>query len=332
MELLLLMIAVLFYLIIGYTALFLGIVTSIISFSRLRHRFVIYWVLFVIEHALIVTFFGYLQWVFYLIGWSIGQLYLPSYFDGSELTGLRSSRWFRRLRLWRVLHWWTDFKHLSPDIIHGPSLIAVHPHGFLPVSVALGFVLVGQGDHPIIDDKTGKDPLIAVTRIVFWIPVIRELCLWGGCIVADKESMIGVLLHGRRSLIVVPGGLREGTSLNHDKLRLEFCHWGFLDIARKAGVTILPIFAQGENRVWIVMPGWSRIQRLASHIALYPFPTIFIPFLFPHELRLRCGGTSSSRILLSDNLGSSNLDTRQNFTDIMKGLVCEYEHPDDIDL
>lgn len=322
MELLLLAFAIGFYLFAGYTAAVMGFTSALFSLARPRLGFARYWTLWTLEHAIMIALFSYAQWVPYALGQAAGRIYLPSYADGSERTGARASRWFRRLRVWRLLHWWTDFR-ADPLERDAPALFAVHPHGFLPVSVALGFALVGRGG-PIVRDGTGRDPLIAVTLIVFWIPFVREIFLWAGCVAAERESMIAILRE--RSLVVVPGGLRESTLHDHEKLRLLFCHWGFLEVARKARVHVVLLFAQGENRVWVVMPGWTRLRRLASRVAFYPFPTLFIPFLFPHELRLR----HDPELVLDDPRPDAS--SRELFERYMRELVARYEHPEDIDL
>lgn len=323
MELLLLALAAGFYLFAGYTAATLGFATALLSLARPRLGFALYWGLWALEHALLLSLFGRAQWAPYALGQAAGRAYLPWYADGAELTGARSSRWFRRLRAWRALHWWTDFR--APDLLarREPALFAVHPHGFLPVSAALGFALVGRGG-PIVEDGSGLDPLIAVTRVAFWAPLLRELFLWAGCVVADEEVMVAAL--ARRSLVVAPGGLREGTAHDHEKLRLLFGHWGFLRVAHRAGADVVPLFAQGENRVWIVLPGWARLRRFASRVALYPFPTLFVPFLFPHELRLRYDPSFAMRDPRPDEASRLLFEAR------VRALVERHEHPDDIDL
>ena len=322
MELLLMTFALGFYLFTGYTAAVLGFALALFSLARPRLGFVGYWMLWTFEHALMCVFFGYVQWIPYAIGQVVGRLYLPSYADGAERTGVRASRWFRRLRVWRILHAWTDFRsevHPRETV----ALFAVHPHGFLPVSVALGFALVGRGG-PIISDGSDRDPLIAITRLVFWIPFVREIFLWAGCVTAERAVMVAILRE--RSLVVVPGGLRESTVLDHARMRFLFCHWGFLSVAREASVSIVPIFAQGENRVWVVMPGWSRLRRFATRAMLYPFPTLFVPFLFPHELRLRHDPKLELEAPENDEI------SRESFEKHMRELAERYEHPEDIDL
>jgi len=205
-----------------------------------------------------------------------------SYRDGSEYSGARASRWFRRLRIWRVLHWWTNFRPLNEvfQAHHPRCLFAVHPHGFLPIAILLGFALPGCAGsiHGAVD------PLIATFWIPFWIPIIRDLFLWSGGIVADKDAMIRAL--NRCSVVVAPGGLHEGMLHDHHKLAFSFKHMGFLDVATKAAVPVVPVFAQGENRLWFILPIFRALRNQFYQFFSVPFPTIFIPFIFPHDLRL----------------------------------------------
>lgn len=329
-------IAFVFYLAIRFTQSVLGFSSALIHLARPRLGFSVYWTLRVLEHSLAFRFFDIEQWLVYLLGLAIGAAYYPFYADGSERTGARASRWFRRMRVWRLIHWWTDFEIGDGSTIEVAerTLFAVHPHGFVPVSVALAFAIVGKGG-PIVRLAKGAtdsvwrcapspDPLIATTFIVFWIPFLREIFLWAGCIVADEEVMIEALK--TRSLVVMPGGIGESTLYDHNKLRISFEHSGFLRVAEAAGVSVQPMFAQGENRAWVVLPGWRAFRRFVSRRIWYAFPTPFVPFLFPHELRLRY---SKDRLMIRPR---NTPEVKASFSSCVLELVTRYEDPEDIDL
>jgi len=278
-----------FYIIKSYSAGVLGFCFALLSNNRKYLNFIIYWGINLLIHIfLFYFFFREISTILaYIIGQLIGRLYYSSYYDNSETTGKRSSRWFRHLRCWRLLKLWFGFEYLNLSPHHkklddnDPLLITVHPHGFIPIGIIVGLVLTDSNDHIF-----GRDLLFATTRLVFWIPILREICLWSGGIIADRDVMINILKKEKRSLVLSPGGVGESCLLDHTKVEISFEHWGFLEVALKANVSILPVFSYGENRIWVVFPGWRMIRRRIASICGYAFPTIVFPFLFPHQLKL----------------------------------------------
>ena len=290
MELLFLTLLFGFYLFSGYSAAVLGFVVALLSLSQGYLGRIVYWFLWLLFHVtLLFMLFSPIHWIPYIFGSLVGYAYLPSYTDGSERTGKRASRWFRRLRIWQLLHWWMNFNVIDPETDEHKDirLYAIHPHGFLPVSAALAFSIPGQFGE--IELSGRPDPLLALTGVLFWIPFLRDIFLWAGCVDAIEEVMIEVLK--TRSLVVAPGGIREGMLHDHNTLRLYFGHQGFLRAATKANVRVVPVFARGENRIWVALhvPGWEWIRQACTKRFRYPFPMLFVPFLFPHDLTLFIG-------------------------------------------
>lgn len=322
MDALVLIAAWIFYLFAGYSAAILGFFDALLTLARPRLGAAIYWSTRFLEVGAICWL---IRWdhawaIGYALGFSAGWAYRPSYADGSERTGARSWRWFRRLRVWRLLHWWVDFRP-SPEVSEfiAPHLFAVHPHGFIPIGVMLQFMLPGRQGNMIRPlARPLLDPLVATTSILFWIPIAREFCLWIGCVVADREAMVATL--ETRSLVVMPGGVGEMVAHDHDRLAMKFEHFGFLEVAIQANVDVVPMFSQGENRAWIVLPGSRAFRRLAARFIGWPFPTLPVPFLFPVEMRMRASSVSP------------RIGTRERFVRDMRDLVVAHECLEDIDL
>jgi 2-acylglycerol O-acyltransferase 2 len=261
-------------------------------------------------------------------GAAAALLYAPSYYDGAERTGARASRWFRRLRFWRALRWWTGFEARWPDPgpdglggIAGPAVVAVHPHGFLPVSAAIAFALVGA-PGPVIPGLA-RDPLLAVTSLLFLAPGVRELALWSGCVDASRDVLLELLRAGR-VVVLAPGGIREGVEHDHDVLRLYFGHVGFLSLARRAGARVFPAFASGENRLWVAAPGLRTLRAAVASRLLYPFPMLFLPVPFPHKLALLVGPAVDGVRDAADLAGAS-----EAFESAVWSLVESCESPED---
>ena len=274
MEIILVILAMLLYVFYWQTAIVCGFVMTLVSPFALPVLLLLFYQS--MELYILVSLF---------IGSCAGWFYRPSYYDGAEYTGERSWRWFRRLRLWRLLHWWTNFNAqvdpMTRTQITKPCVIAVHPHGFLPIGSLLEFCLPGTQLPKV-------DVLVATLEMIFSIPGLRELFLWSGAIVARRDCMLKILEKGK-ALVVVPGGLREGMLHDHNHLRMCFDHQGFIEIAQAANVPLIPVFAQGENRLWFIIPVFTGLRKWFYRHTRVPFPTFFVPFIFPHELNMRYG-------------------------------------------
>lgn len=189
------------------------------------------------------------------------------YYDRSEYDGRRNWPTFRRHRYWDivkqyfggVLMHYTDGK--PPD--NQPVLYCVHPHGLMALTTIFAFGVHGSNR----DGKTA----IAGTRILLWMPIIRDLFLWLGGIDCSREHIEHALLDQKRSVVLLPGGVREmvGTDAVYDK------HEGFLRLAIKHDIPLIPIYARGEAaavKTWCPLP---RLREWCLDNVGYPFPTIF---------------------------------------------------------
>lgn len=215
-------------------------------------------------------------------GFLLGFAYAPSYFDGSERTGTRSWPWFRALRFWIVLRAYFGFE--GPEIPEEKVLWIVRPHnGFIPVAPVLAFMLVGR---PL----SGREPFVAVSSLLFFFPVLREIALWSGAVEAGAEVMKS-LLAGGRSVALLPGGVAEGIAQTEDRTTFSFEHRGWKRVAEEAGVRVVPAYAEGDNGVWLVLSCARKMRMRLAKIARYPFPQIVVPFPFPSRVRLLAGST-----------------------------------------
>eukprot|EP01129_Flabellula_baltica_P003836 TRINITY_DN13566_c0_g1_i2.p1 TRINITY_DN13566_c0_g1~~TRINITY_DN13566_c0_g1_i2.p1 ORF type:complete len:108 (+),score=10.79 TRINITY_DN13566_c0_g1_i2:71-394(+) len=85
--------------------------------------------------SIFIFLVGYLSGSF--IGFLVGLIYGKFYYDHSERTGHRISRWFKKLCVWDYLH--TYFKleviydYEYDDAITN-AVIAIHPHGLSTLS------------------------------------------------------------------------------------------------------------------------------------------------------------------------------------------------------
>lgn len=239
----------------------------------------------------IFYYFAVARWALVLgavAGSFLAFLYSSSYNDGAEFEGSREWRWLRERRLWLTIQRLFDldvvFDGFDPDDIpnDGGAILAGHPHGFFHVSGVLAIVFHGGRFGEVLKDR--RRPFACVTRHVFWIPVVRELALWGGCVDAGRETVTKLLDRGEL-LALVPGGVQEMIVQREHELRLYTKHRGCFRVAYERQVPIIPVFQRGENRVFLTFSRWPKVQEFFAHRIGYPFPAIYVgPFREPLTL------------------------------------------------
>ena len=125
---------------------------------------------------------------------------------------------------------------------------------------------------------------------LFWIPIVREFTLLFGAVGADKRTFECVLDHGD-NVVVYPGGLdeaNEDTHIPEVKLRTRK---GFVRLAVKKGVDVLPMFCFGELeavQAWRPLPkAVSAVLRRTLRISTTLFVgrwNLFVPRRHPFDL------------------------------------------------
>ena len=133
----------------------------------------------------------------------VGFLYYRHYNDGAEQTGARTKPLFRQcfssLFLWlarRLFGYEVKFHgNLASTERDGrPVIYASHPHGVFPL-----------GTLALLASIPALRP--CVHRLVFAVPVARELALWFGCVDVSRECIAAQIK--TRPVLIVPGGCRE---------------------------------------------------------------------------------------------------------------------------
>lgn len=171
------------------------------------------------------------------------------------------------------------------------SFFIAYNHGWIPLGLLFNFGVTGSA-HKLPLFK-GKPCLLAVSRNMFVLPGLRELCLWSGCINCSRESISHALEEGY-SVILYVGGSKEA-AMNSDKLDLDFSHKGFLNIAQVQQVNPTPVFCKGENEVFWTSNFFGTLRRKAACLLGYPFPTVFWPIAKPVNVELIFGKQTASK-------------------------------------
>ena len=234
-------------------------------------------------------YFAVARWALVLgaaAGSFLAVLYSPSYRDGAEFDGSREWRWLRERRMWRTIQDLFDlaveFDGFDPSSIPKDrgAIFAGHPHGLFHFSGTLAVVFHG-GRFGEVSEGRPRRPFACVTKHVFWIPVVRELALWGGCVDAGKDT-VNKLLDEGELLVLAPGGVQEMIVQREHELRLYTQHRGCFRVACEQQVPIVPVFQRGENRVFLTFSRWPEVQKFFARKVGYPFPAVYVgPFREP---------------------------------------------------
>jgi len=81
--------------------------------------------------------------------------------------------------------------------------------------------------------------------ILFWMPLVREIVLWTGCVDASRPTAQYQLRKGR-SIVVIPGGEAEQlcTAFGQDNVTLRN-RMGFIALAVESGAPLVPCYVFG---------------------------------------------------------------------------------------
>ena len=177
-------------------------------------------------------------------------LYLIPYSDLCEQRGGRTTLYARGLPLWG----WFERRfnlRLVPQGKLEPGqryIMGLHPHGILPFGgmVALGGKLFERA-YPGVDFR------VLAATFCYYIPIYRDILLFGGAIDAARYSAKAALADGR-SLALVPGGATEALYAfdDHDVVYIKK-RYGFIKLAVETGASLVPIFSFNENNTFGVL-------------------------------------------------------------------------------
>ena len=154
----------------------------------------------------------------------------------------------------------------------GPCLFLAHPHGLFSMAPFFhwGLRLTGwPTTHPV---------RIAIHSLFFSIPIVREIAEAHNAIEAT-EAEIEAALRAGFSVVLLTGGVREIHETCAGRMRIVLKRRsGFLRIAQRVGVPIVPVLSFGENELFPPVRGaWmDRIQdylRRWVHVGI-PVPTL----------------------------------------------------------
>lgn len=183
---------------------------------------------------------------------------------------------------WR---WWLEYFSVKVAYQSGQPLPAQQyiycfmPHGLYPFSGGLASVSKMVDIFPQMR--------FGVAAIGCWIPIIRQLMGWIGCIPASKSASKSALRQGD-SIAFFPGGIAEMVKTDSARERLVLMgRQGVVKLALEQGIPIVPVFVFGQSIVWsqVPLPAW--VQKLSRFLRIsIMFPYGRFGLLLPRKMPL----------------------------------------------
>ncbi|HTL11922.1 MAG TPA: lysophospholipid acyltransferase family protein [Bdellovibrionota bacterium] len=146
-----------------------------------------------------------------------------------------------------------------PDKKNGPALFVGNHNGLLTWEVLMLF-------HAWLKQTGGERPALGLAHgIAFGNPVFSWLTQRIGAIPAEPEIALGALKRGF-DLMVYPGGEKESFRPFAERAKVDFFgRQGFLRLALKAGVPIVPLASIGAHETYVIL---DRGEELAERLGL----------------------------------------------------------------
>eukprot|EP00465_Bigelowiella_longifila_P012113 CAMPEP_0185261144 /NCGR_PEP_ID=MMETSP1359-20130426/9594_1 /TAXON_ID=552665 /ORGANISM="Bigelowiella longifila, Strain CCMP242" /LENGTH=263 /DNA_ID=CAMNT_0027847651 /DNA_START=323 /DNA_END=1114 /DNA_ORIENTATION=- len=158
-------------------------------------------------------------------------------------------------------------EHLSSSK-NAAYVFACHPHG-----VAAQWRTWMEGlmytTFPALAQTRGWRTLAA--SVLFWMPLVREIVLWTGCVDASRKTAQLQLQQGR-SLVILPGGEAEQlrTKFGEEHIHLKN-RMGFVALAVESGTPLVPVYVFGCSDLYYTFDhffGFREALRKALRICL----------------------------------------------------------------
>lgn len=189
----------------------------------------------------------------------------------------RLSKKFQHLAIWtRICKYFNSTINIEEKLDNNQQYIFCQfPHGALSSGHLLTFTN-GAGFYDNVYNGEKRD--LAATGL-FFIPLLRDLCILLGCVDASKKTAVYNLKKGRSILIFV-GGEKEQlmTKANDHKIYLKN-RKGFVKLALEYNCKLVPLYLYGENEIYLnsdfamgIRKWLQRNFQLGLPIVLHFFP------------------------------------------------------------
>ncbi|CAK8991240.1 2-acylglycerol O-acyltransferase 2-A (Acyl-CoA:monoacylglycerol acyltransferase 2-A) (MGAT2-A) (Monoacylglycerol O-acyltransferase 2-A) [Durusdinium trenchii] len=214
-------------------------------------------------------------------------------------------------------------------------MLAVMPHGVIPfASTCLSIALEKEGFVP---NSIGAD-------ILFQIPLLRQLCRFGGLVPATPQSIKRALTwpYPNNVTFIVPGGIAEIFLMRPDLEQVFIkSRKGFVRLALQSGVDIVPVYGLGHTQLFTMLDKSSALGgflmrmsrrfkvslplsygRLGMPLVPYSKP---IAALVGKPIRIEKAYSNPPEELVND-IHAQFIAELQRIFEKHKGIVPGYEH------
>ncbi|GFY64037.1 2-acylglycerol O-acyltransferase 1 [Trichonephila inaurata madagascariensis] len=147
-------------------------------------------------------------------------------------------------------------------------IFGYHPHGIMCYGAFSCFGTEGRNFSEVFPDIT---PRLLTLEGQFWFPLHREHVMSSGACAATRESIEWLLTKEGKgnALILVIGGAAEALDAHPGDVNLVLNRRrGFVRLALKHGASLVPVFAFGENDIYLQMdnPQGSLLRQIQEKI------------------------------------------------------------------
>lgn len=154
------------------------------------------------------------------------------------------------------------------------SIFSWHPHSALTV---LPFTFWQSSE------VFGRNVYVGVAAQLYKIPALREILMIGNCRIAN-ESVLSKLLDTGSSIMMQPGGVYEQIRFTDEHETAYFSsNLGFIRMAVRSGVPVVPVYSFGENQLYKVRPDRRRVSSWLTSLGV-PTPAASGKFGLPAGL------------------------------------------------
>ncbi len=187
--------------------------------------------------------------------------YFILYFDLKPFTDGRRWKFIQNLFIWKYFIDYLKGKvNVEEKLDNNKQYIfAAFPHG---VSSINHFLTMTNGCNFLSNVYNG-DRRDLVATVLLMIPILRDILLWLGCVDASAKTAKHNLKM-KRSLLIYIGGEKEQllAQPNTHKIYLK-SRKGFIKLAIQHNVSIIPMYAFGENEAFQTIEEggfWDKMQ------------------------------------------------------------------------
>lgn len=154
-------------------------------------------------------------------------------------------------------------------------IYVMHPHGLSTVAGIFGAAMHGPVESSSMPHA--RRVRLCVARILLWVPLLRDWCLWCGCLEASHLAIhINTKVSRHYDLVILPGGLVEQALSRPGYLDVVWQRTGFIRAAVASDARLVPVCVLGESYTYATLPQLAALRLLLYRLCGVPLPAPFI--------------------------------------------------------